>query len=466
MKKRFVSIVIFVAIVFVFVAFCGKTMAADCFPDPCDGVCPDPCEPTCQTTSFGSYLTEKSIFESRLFENQLVGKKSKSRIQFYGWMLTGVTVNQYGSTNEYGGNATSDGGSVYDYNNSRHSDGSLKRAGYNDQSGNSYILMLEQPTDWKLNHLWLGAKRDLTNKFDWGFQADFLYGTDTRYTRNWGDRSFDYDWGNGDYYPSVTQLFATVGTKELFVKVGKFSGGFAYEGLAAPREFFYSHANICYGRPFVTEGVMVEWNPNKKWMFTGGWTAGVYNCIDSPFGDNGFLGKATYNFSKDMSLAYKIFYNDKGYRNVNNIAGIDCLNTLIFSWKINKQWFYMGEIAYTDNKTYRAAGPKVGGNAWGVNNHLIRTINEKWSVGFRGEFHHSHNSFFDNVNISGGQGGDIWNFTVAAPYKINPKTTFRPELRYDYADYNNGYRPFGGSNDNAQRNNDQISGGVSFIVVF
>ena len=456
MKKQLISTVIWSALFLVLVAFEGKSTATDWCLDPCDSVSPNPCDDVCQTKSAGCYLTDKSIFESQLFENQLIGKKSKSRIQCYGWMLTGITVNNHGATNEYG-----PGPSAYDYNNRRNSDGSLKRVGYNDASGNSSILMLEQPTDWKLNHLWLGAKRDLTNRLDWGFQADFLYGTDTRYTRNWGDRSFDYDWGSGDYNASFSQLFATVGTKDLFVKVGKFAGGFAYEGLAAPKEYFYSHANICYGRPFVTEGVMVEWHPNKKWMLTGGWTAGVYNCIDDPFEDNGFLGKATYNFTKDVALTYKIFYNDKGYRNPNNIAGIDCLNTLILTWKIDKNWFYMGEIAYTDNKYYSGIA-KTGGDAWGVNNHLIRTINEKWSVGFRGEFHHSHNSMFDNGMVSGGQGGDLWNFTVATHYKINPKTTLRPEIRYDYADYNNGSRPFGGD----ATKKDQLCGGMSFIVVF
>jgi hypothetical protein len=62
----------------------------------------------------------------------------------------------------------------------------------------------------------------------------------------------------------------------------------------------------------------------------------------------------------------------------------------------------------------------------------------------------------------GGQGGDIWTFTLAAQYKINPKTTFRPEIRYDYVDYNNGFRPFGGNN----TKKDQICGGVSFLVMF
>lgn len=123
----------------------------------------------------------------------------------------------------------------------------------------------------------------------------------------------------------------------------------------------------------------------------------------------------------------------------------------------------MGEIAYTDNAT----GGTSTGHAWGVNNHLIRTFTDKFSVGFRGEYHHTYRSTFDpniptyNAGVNR-QGGDLWNFTVAAHYKINPKTTFRPEIRYDYADYNNGLKPFGGN----YTKKDQLCGGVSFLVMF
>ena len=444
MKKQFVSGFVLLTILF---ACTKKTVHADCMPNPCDTV----------SSTQASYICEKSIFESPLFENQLIGKKSKSRISFYGWMLTGVTVNNHGATNKYGPDP-----SAYGFNNRYADNGTVVRNGYNDHSANTYVLQLEQPTDWKVNQLWFGAKRDLDNRFGWGFQADFLYGTDARYARNWGDRSFDHQWGSGDYFAAFPQLFGTIGTKDLFVKVGKFAGGFAYEGLAAPKEYFYTHANICYGRPLVTQGAMVEWHPNKKWMLTGGWTAGVFNSFENPYDDNGFLGKATYNFTEKLALTYKIFYNDRGARNLTTNTGqIDCLNTLILTWKINKEWFYMGEIAYTDNNYYSSVG-KGTGDAWGINNHLIRTFNDKFSVGLRGEFHHSRNSTFDNAGVSGGEGGDLWNITVAAQYKMTPKTMFRPEIRYDYADYKNGFRPFGG--DNSEK--DQLCGGVSFLVTF
>jgi len=453
MKKPFFSAIALTALSLL---FAGKA-AGDCLPNPCGTVC--------QTDCSGDYLYDKSIFDSGLFENRLIGKKSPSRIQFYGWMLTGITVNNHGATHTYGPEP-----SAYDFNNRRNSKGEVIRNGYNDHSGNTYILQTEQPTDWKINQLWLGARRDLDSRFGWGFRADFVYGTDIRYARNWGDQSFDNNWGSGDYFAAFPQLFAAVGTKELFVKVGKFAGGFSYEGLAAPREFFYSHANICYGRPLVAQGAMVEWHPNQKWSFTGGWLAGTFNSFENPYGDSAFLGTAAYKFTKDAALTYKTFYNDRGARPTNlggSTGHIDSIHTLIFTWKINKRWFYMGEIAYTDH-LYNRATSRETGNAWGTNHHLIRTFTDKFSLGFRGEYHYSRRSTFDLPRVTftepdnGGQGGDIWTFTLAAHYKMTPKVTFRPEIRYDYADYNNGFRPFGGNHSKK----DQLCGGMSFLVMF
>ena len=127
----------------------------------------------------------------------------------------------------------------------------------------------------------------------------------------------------------------------------------------------------------------------------------------------------------------------------------------------------MGEVAFTDGKHYSVDG-KTGSDAWGINNHLIRTFTDKFSVGLRGEFHHSRRSSFDNPNVTftqpgnGGQGGDLWNITLAAHYKPNPKMTIRPEIRYDYAVYKNGYKPFGGD----ASKSDQVCGGVSLLVMF
>ncbi|GHT18851.1 hypothetical protein FACS1894189_7190 [Planctomycetales bacterium] len=381
--------------------------------------------------------------------------KKKSKIDVYGWVMTGITVNNHGNKNEYGG------ASAYGYNNNP-GQGALQ-----DGSGNSSILMLEQPSDWKVNQLWVGAKKDLTEKFGVGFRADFAYGTDMRYSRNWGDQSFDYSWQDGDYYFSAVQLYGLIGTKDLNVQIGKFAGGFAYEGLAAPKEFFYSHANICYGRPLVVEGAMVNWNANKKWTFNVGWTQGVFNTIGSSFDDNAFYGKVTYHISKKADLTYKIFRNDKGIAFRTN-KSIDTFNTLVFTYKLSDKWFYMIEGAIVDTDV----NGNHSGDAWGINQHLIYTVNKKLSVGLRGEFHHSYNSMFDMASVTGGQGGDLYELTLAANYNITDNIRFRPELRFDQADYANGFLPFGGSYQASDAGvvsgaaSSQLSGGCSFVITF
>jgi hypothetical protein len=183
--------------------------------------------------------------------------------------------------------------------------------------------------------------------------------------------------------------------------------------------------------------------------------------LENDYGDNAFLGKATYRFNEKAALTYKVFYNDKGYRSAANVAATDDYNTLIFTYKFNKRWSWMIEGAVVDSKTYGSAG-KVGGDAWGINQHLIYTVNDKLSVGLRGEFHHSHNSMFDMATVTGGEGGDLYEITLAANYKLTEKIRFRPEVRFDQADYDNGYLPFGGD---ASRSS-QLCGGCSFVVQF
>jgi hypothetical protein len=50
---------------------------------------------------------------------------------------------------------------------------------------------------------------------------------------------------------------------------------------------------------------------------------------------------------------------------------------------------------------------------------------------------------------------------LAANYKVTEKVRFRPEVRFDQADYANGFLPFGNSDSSSQ-----ISGGCSFVVEF
>ena len=376
---------------------------------------------------------------------------AKSPFNFYGWMKGGITLNNHGNTNIYGApNAPA----------SRNQDR---------YSGNSYLFMTEQQSDLKLSQLWLGMNKviDTSHGFDWGFQGDYLYGTDAKYTQHFGDRSFDHDWGEGDYYSSFVQLYGEVGYYNLKFKVGKFAPGMVHEALPAVATFFNSTAYICYNTPLTVNGAVAEYKVNDCLTFSGGWTAGYHSSFDNRFGDNAFLGSVTLKTSRATALRYGVFCNDANFAPAPYFrsAGTELVQTLVFTYQINRCWFYMIEGLYVDNNL--DVPPDT--NAYGINQHLIYTICPKWSVGLRGEWHRAEGTLFDAqpytwTNVAqdnGGQGGDLYALTFGANWNITPKFTIRPELRYDWADYNNGWKPFGNGT-----KSEQLSGGGSMIVKF
>ena len=75
---------------------------------------------------------------------------------------------------------------------------------------------------------------------------------------------------------------------------------------------------------------------------------------------------------------------------------------------------------------------------------------------------------FDVPPVTGGNGGDLYALTLGANWNVKPKIIIRPEIRYDWARYDNGWKPFGGQDGTLKtgRKSEQLAGGGSVIVVF
>ena len=393
------------------------------------------------------WASQASEIDAWLGQCRSACNATKNPFQFYGWMKGGITVNNHGNTNSYSHSTTLPNAPA-----DRNQDF---------YSGNSYLLMTEQQADIKLSQLWLGVTKalDTTHGLDWGFQGDYIYGTDAKYTQNFGDHSFDHNWGQGDYYSSIAQLYGEVGYCNLKLKAGKFAPGIIHEALAAPATFFNSAAYICYNTPLTVNGVLAEYKVNNCLSFNAGWTAGYHSAFDNRFGDNAFLGGATLKTSRATALRYNIFCNDaKGYSAPTFLRPNDkteLIQTLIYTYQINRCWFYMIEGIYVDNDVKGAPDTE----AYGINQHLIYTISPKLSVGLRGEWHHADGTVFDAY--AGGEGGDIYALTLGANWNVCQKITVRPEMRYDWTDYNNGRKIFGGG-----EKDQQLSSGASVIMMF
>ena len=128
----------------------------------------------------------------------------------------------------------------------------------------------------------------------------------------------------------------------------------------------------------------------------------------------------------------------------------------------------MIEGLYVDS-TFKFNNPQTqafdsSGNAYGINQHLIYTINPKWAVGLRGEWHRGMGrSLFDFANNAMARStmGDLYALTLGVNWNVSEDVMIRPELRHDWANYNSVWKPFGNGT-----KSEQLSGGVSMVVKF
>jgi len=392
---------------------------------PCERVECDPCKPV-------------DCGKGSLFDQFTV----------YGWLQAGITVNNHGQRNTYG-------------NGSIPLDRNLDAF-----SGNSYLLMSKHPSDFSVYQAWLGVVKaaDTSRGFDWGFNADVFFGTDARYGQCFGDQTFDYDWGSGDYNTTIVQMFATVGYRDLKFRIGKFASGMTHEALPCVATFFHSYAFNCYNMPLHVFGAMADYSVNKKLTISGGWTAGEENSFTNRFDDSAFLGKVAFVPNDRLTVTYNLYFGrsygldkvadaatrfGRNYHTASHVA-----QSVILTVNLSPKWLYMIEGAWTDH-SYDSGVEKS--SYTGLNQHLIYTINKQWAAGLRAEWTRGKGSLFDRT----GAGGDLYALTLGANWTPNKWLIVRPELRYDWSQYNNGFRPYA----NGTKAN-QLSGGGSCIVKF
>jgi len=440
-----VNKVVFIVIVFICLYGFDRAGYADettCMPCPNAGLSTSTLAPAALAPASAT----TSIFDGI--------NQNRARIAFYGWLQTGITVNEYGLRNRY------DSPYVSPVN--------RQLVGY---SANSHLLMLEQQSDFKVNQCWLGVQRllDTDNGFDWGFQVDTAYGTDLRYCQSFNDQTFDYDWGQGDYYLSIVSLYGDVGYKNLTVRVGKLNSEMSNESFAATETFFYTKAYAFFNAPTVS-GVRATYRINDQWTVLGAWTAGENTSFENRFDDNGFLCQVRCNPTKSTTLKYSYFLERNNGLNKNPDAasryGRDYLTQdlsshhVVFRWNINSRWSYVAE-GFTCSRLMHRIQDDDPGFANGFNLNFIYKVNERWSAGTRYEWLKARKTLFDLTYLTSGSGTEINSLAFAVNWQPTLRVNFRSEIRYDWSDYNNGYKPF----DNRTQNN-QLVFGCAMTVKF
>ncbi|MDR0611571.1 MAG: porin [Planctomycetaceae bacterium] len=418
--------------------YLGQEACAPC--EPVDEQISDTCEAVvCDSSDtfrpFKHKRNRQSLFDS---------------IEVYGWLQAGVYVNSRGNTVTRTKGANYKGRTVTQI---------------EPTSGNGNLFSTVHSTDFQVNQLWLGVKKDAdgTHGLDWGFAAEGYFGPEAWIAQSWGDANFDYGWQSGDYYTAIPQLYAQLAYGDLSVKFGKFETILGFEALRAPDFFFFSHSYIFLLEPYSHSGVFFQYAPDGSKLSLGAaYTTGTDTSIENIYDDHGFIGTISYQLTDKLNLSYAVMYNRNGYgtyhdsfdTNRYNLSGRNVyLHTVAISYNISDKLNYSLQWNYNDIKV---RADKSHTNSYGIANYLTYQFNGRWGIGFRAEW-----ANLANLVEFYGYGTDISEYTLGVNWKPYSNISIRPEIRYDYSADKTGTKPF-----NNGKDRDQFSGGITGVVSF
>jgi hypothetical protein len=314
--------------------------------------------------------------------------------------------------------------------------------------------------------------------FAWGFKAQFIYGSDTRFFHSLGlfDRTTD-DIVQPDLTEAYLNLHVPVLTEGgLDLKLGKFVTLEGAETIDPRPNVFYSHSYIFnFGIPFNHTGALATLHANERLDFYAGLTRGVNTSLednndalafDGGIGFNLFDGKLTALASTHIGPETPDNNHDNRY-----------LNDITIVAKPTAQLTSITDLNYIYDETANAAG-------YGIAQYFSYTINDLIAIGLRAEVWRDADSFYvvsfaenDDAadSLRGGDvtidprtvgGGATTYGAITLGLTIKPRLTkgaadllIRPEVRYDRS--LNGTHPF---NDSTDR--DQLTAGLDVVFSF
>jgi hypothetical protein len=341
-------------------------------------------------------------------------------INTFGWIEQGATFNSLNPTDRWNG-----------------------PVGTNDRSD-----------DYQLNQMWVGMERAVHNVenggFDIGGRIDAMYGSDWRYGASNGFET-RFDAPNQEYGFIVPQFYALAGYNNLTVKMGHYAECMGYEVVAAPGNFFYSHSYaLMYSEPVLVTGVEADYKLSDNWNLIGGFNRGWQQNFDDNNSDLDFVAGIKWH-NDETKTGLSFILTGGQYDNAGQDYRFDY--ALVFKQQLTEKLLY---VAQHNLGGEQAADPYTGGYAmwYGLDQYLIYTINERWSVGSRVEWFRDQNGAavagIGNFNTGWmGKNGFCGSFTEAtfgANWKPNKNVVLRPELRWDsYSGSTNvdGQLPFG-----------------------
>ena len=339
-------------------------------------------------------------------------------------------------------------------------------------------LFNSRKNEFQLHQGWIYAEKaiDTEGGFDVGGRVDYLYGTDGPDTQAFGiaNNHWDNQWDNGsDYGHALPQVYGEAGYGDLSVKFGHFYTLIGYEVVAAPDNFFYSHAYTMYNsEPFTHTGAVFTYDMSEEIDIFGGYVLGW----DSGFEDNGdaVLAGSSVQVTDDINVTSTLVAGRFGDNNSGRALGGgvigDVENGYMQSTVANIQltedvnYIFQTDILDTED----ASGATVR-KTYGINQYLIKQWSDCFGVGARFEWWNvdaASQGFFSNPVPAGIGDYDIFALTLGMNMRPHSNLIFRPEIRWDWVDGNRDELALAGVDileDNAKR---QTTFGIDTIISF
>ena len=300
-----------------------------------------------------------------------------------------------------------------------------------------------RPHDFQLQQAWLYFEKEanVSDGFGVGGRIDYVYGTDAPDTQAFGINNdhWDNSWDHGpDYGNAIPQLYLEAGYGDWMVKVGHFFTTIGHEVVAAPDNFFYSHAYTMYNsEPFTHTGALATYSGLSHAEVFGGYVMGW----DSGFEDNGdaFLGGMTVDLTRDIKVTSStiggVFAKSRDGQQEQGI-----MHSVVTDVALTGKMHYIvqGDLLDTEN----ASGATVR-DTLGINQYLIRTLGDQLTIGARFEWWQAtadSQGYYGNAqnlaNLPAGydlndEDFDFYAFTLGLNYRPHANVVIRPEIRWD-----------------------------------
>lgn len=257
---------------------------------------------------------------------------------------------------------------------------------------------------------------------DWGYQVDFLYGSDARFTLATGlDDNIITDRSSAQYKFAIPQLYAEFGMGDLSVIVGHFYTIIGYEVVPATGNFFYSHAyTMLYGEPFTHTGVLGSYALGDAVTIYSGITNGWDNWNDH-FNRANYLGGITVTPAENTSLALAMTTGDT----------IEFENNVTMYSFVGSQGFGPFTYVFQHDRGIARGGSATADSAqwYGINQYLFLEQNDMLAWGMRLEWFRDR----DGVRVAAnGVATNYYECTFGANVRPSDWAIIRPEVRWDW----------------------------------